>query len=155
MSINKNATFKCVDCGEKFEYGDWEGCKKNAGGAHPVKAKTYYSKYPGYNHEWKMGSAYTDPQGNKQVTAGKRAQFQGGTFITTDPEAQAFLDEETVRKVLITKEIYEKINTPVELRNERLQRKVEEQGGLMESQAARIAELEAERGAGKSRRKPA
>lgn len=155
MAIDKNEVYTCTDCKVKFEYGDFEGCKKNAGGAHVVTPKTYYSKYGGYNMEWKMGTKYKDPQGNEHVTAGKRAQFQGGTFVTTDPEAQAYLDEQTERGVLITKKLYEKINTPVELRNSRLQIKVDEDAKLVATQAARIKQLEADVAKKGSRRKSA
>lgn len=154
MAINKKEVFKCVDCGEKFEYGDWEGCKKNADGPHPVKVKVYYSKYAGYNHEWKMGRALVDAQGNKQNIRGKRAQFQGGEFHTDDPEAQAFLDGELEKGVLITLEKFNELKMPANLRNKQLQKVVADKSSLVKAQAARIAELEAA-AAGRPRRKSA
>ena len=155
MAIDKTAVYTCTDCKDKFEYGDFEGCKKNAGGAHVVSPKAYYSKYGGYNMEWKMGTKYKDPQGNEHVTAGKRAQFQGGTFVTTDPEAQAYLDEQTSRGVLITKKLYVKINTTPELRNKRLEIQVEEKDGQVSDLQARVAELESEAAKKGGRRKSA
>ncbi len=158
MSIDKRKKYQCVDCDEKFEYGNFEGCSKNAGGEHVVARKTYYSKFLSYNHEWKMDRTTVDAQNNKKTIPGKRAQFQKGKFYTTDPEAQAFLDEETERGVLITEKRYLELFTPQKVQKERLERKVEESKGQVTELEARVAELEAEKASGGkkgSRRKSA
>ena len=155
MSIDKKKRYQCTDCDEKFEYGNFEGCSKNGGGEHVVARKTYYSKYHGYNHEWKMGLKHKDPQGNEHTTSGKRAQFQKGKFYTTDPEAQSFLDEETKRGVLITEKRYLELFTPQKVQKERLERKVKESAGQVTELEARVKELEAEKASKGSRRKSA
>lgn len=139
----KEKTYTCTNCEKSFNYGDWEGCNRSETGEHQVKAKTFYSRYGRYALEWKMGRTSIDKQGNPHSTRGKSARFQGGKYVTTDPEEQAFLEKEVEKKGLLTKEQYEKRNTPKELQVARLEQKTKDQQKLMDEQKGRIAELEA------------
>lgn len=144
MAEQKYAERKCLTCEKKFSGPAAKNyvCTEKADGNHDVEQKTYYVDSKGLTIYWKKERKVADGVGNITVLeAGRDIIFQNGTFTTSDPAEQDFLDR---YRGCITYDAWELIHVPEKLRTEKAKRENDGMKAQLVESNAELARLRAE-----------
>lgn len=136
-------------CEQKFKQGQYLGCMGDPTLEHKVEAQAYHAKSVDGVHPCNLqvkvrtGRIGLDSNSQKFVVPDKFAVFQGGRYVTQDPEVQLFL-ETSCAPDLCSREEWEEIGMTQQMKDHRLRAKLSEKDTLLAKQNEELQRLRAQ-----------